>query len=122
MASSNAPDDGAVQTAPLSPGSEWPFVERRKADRRGTSRQYDNLVKGDDRLPFDSDQCTDRERQIMALLLRGLTNKEIAGHLGIVEDTVKKHLQHVYSKLGVRRRALIILGIGGRTKRRSAHS
>lgn len=121
MASPIAPDDGAPHTA-LFPDSEGPFVERRKADRRRSGRRNESAVTADDRLPFGSEQCTDRERQIMALLLRGLTNKEIARHLGVVEDTVKKHLLHVYTKLGVRRRSLIMLGIGGRAKRRSAHS
>jgi len=56
-----------------------------------------------------ADACTGRERQILELVKRGLTNKEIARRLGIMEDTVKKHLQHVYDKLGVRRRTLLML-------------
>ena len=60
--------------------------------------------------------CTDREREIVDLLRRGMTNKQIAHQLGIVEETVKKHLQHVYDKFGVRRRALVMLGqVGART-------
>jgi len=44
-----------------------------------------------------------------------MTNKQIARQLGIVEETVKKHLQHVYDKFGVRRRALVMLGqVGAR--------
>ena len=43
---------------------------------------------------------------------QGFTNKEIARRLGIQEDTVKKHLQAVFSKLGVRRRALVALSRG----------
>ena len=56
-----------------------------------------------------TDACTGREREILELVRRGLTNKEIARRLGIMEDTVKKHLQHVYDKLGVRRRTLLML-------------
>jgi len=52
--------------------------------------------------------CTAREQQIVQLLMQGMTNKAIAQQLGIMEDTVKKHLQHIYDKLGVRRRALLI--------------
>jgi DNA-binding NarL/FixJ family response regulator len=55
-------------------------------------------------LPF-----TPREQQILALLKQGLSNKQIARRLDVVEDTVKKHLQHVYDKLGVRRRTMVIL-------------
>lgn len=52
---------------------------------------------------------TRRERQVVAGLNQGRSNKEIARELGIVEDTVKKHLKSVYAKLGVRRRAMVIL-------------
>lgn len=52
---------------------------------------------------------TPRELQVVALLRRGSLNKEIARELGIKEDTVKKHLQSVFAKLGVHRRALVAL-------------
>lgn len=52
---------------------------------------------------------TRRELQVVERLHRGCSNKEIARELGIMEDTVKKHLKNVFAKLGVRRRALVIL-------------
>ncbi|MBF6022603.1 LuxR C-terminal-related transcriptional regulator [Lysobacter niastensis] len=52
---------------------------------------------------------TRRELQVVARLHRGCSNKEIARELGIMEDTVKKHLKSVFAKLGVRRRAMVIL-------------
>jgi DNA-binding NarL/FixJ family response regulator len=55
---------------------------------------------------------TTREREVVRLVRQGMTNKEIGHDLGIVEDTVKKHLQHVYDKLGIRRRSLLVLGNG----------
>jgi DNA-binding NarL/FixJ family response regulator len=55
---------------------------------------------------------TRREQQIVELLRRGCSNKEIAHELGVMEDTVKKHLQAVFGKLGVRRRALVALRPG----------
>ena len=53
---------------------------------------------------------TTREREIVRLVRQGLTNKQIGYELGIVEDTVKKHLQHIYDKIGVRRRSLLMVG------------
>ncbi len=52
---------------------------------------------------------TRREDEIAGYLGQGLTNKEIARRLGITEDTVKKHRQAVFGKLGVRRRTLVAL-------------
>lgn len=52
---------------------------------------------------------TGRETQIVEFVRQGLTNKEIERRLGIMEDTVKKHLQGVFGKLGVRRRTLVAL-------------
>ncbi len=56
-----------------------------------------------------ADTLTKREKQIVRLLSQGLTNRQMARQLGIMEDTVKKHLQNVFGKLGVRRRALVVL-------------
>jgi DNA-binding NarL/FixJ family response regulator len=50
-----------------------------------------------------------REVEILHLLARGLSNKEIAAQLGVVEGTVKIHITSIFSKLGVcdRTQALI---------------
>jgi len=42
-----------------------------------------------------------REDQVAQLMLRGLMRKEIAPRLGITENTVDKHMEAVYYKLGV---------------------
>jgi DNA-binding NarL/FixJ family response regulator len=59
--------------------------------------------------PAAPDHLTGRESQVVAHVRQGFTNKEIARRLGIQEDTVKKHLQAVFGKLGVHRRALVAL-------------
>lgn len=68
------------------------------------------LTPGPDTTPTACRGLTQREAEIVTHLRRGLTNKEIAHRLGIKEDTVKKHLQAAYSKLGVHRRALVAIG------------
>jgi DNA-binding NarL/FixJ family response regulator len=60
-------------------------------------------------VPGAIDNLTGRESQVVAHVRQGFTNKEIARRLGIQEDTVKKHLQAVFGKLGVHRRALVAL-------------
>lgn len=42
-----------------------------------------------------------REMEILELLIRGMSNKEIAYHLGISHQTVKNHMTTILSKLGV---------------------
>ena len=48
---------------------------------------------------------TEREVEILQLLARGLANKEMAKQLFVSEATVKSHLSHIYTKLGVETRA-----------------
>jgi DNA-binding CsgD family transcriptional regulator len=44
---------------------------------------------------------TDRERQVLALVARGATNRRIAEELRISPKTVNAHLEHIFTKLGV---------------------
>jgi DNA-binding NarL/FixJ family response regulator len=48
---------------------------------------------------------TDREREVLALLAQGSTNRQIAEVLTITPNTVKKHVDHVLQKLGVSTRS-----------------
>lgn len=54
--------------------------------------------------PADLPTLTRREEEILKLVARGLPNKEIADTLGIVEGTVKRHLQNILEKLHLRNR------------------
>lgn len=45
-----------------------------------------------------------REAEIIGLILRGLSNKEIGDNLFISLETVKKHVSNIYKKLGVKNR------------------
>ena len=47
---------------------------------------------------------TDREKQVLQMLVSGLTNKEIGAPLGIVERTVKAHIAKLMRKIGVHNR------------------
>jgi DNA-binding NarL/FixJ family response regulator len=44
---------------------------------------------------------TSRERQMLALVVEGLTNREIAARLYLAESTVKRHLSSTFRRLGV---------------------
>lgn len=45
-----------------------------------------------------------REREVLALMLKGLANKAIARELCVAEGTVKLHLHRIYRKLGAKGR------------------
>ncbi|MGY4928438.1 response regulator [Streptomyces sp. 900105755] len=49
-----------------------------------------------------------REREVLTLVARGTSNREIARELFISEATVKTHLTHLYAKLGVNDRAAAV--------------
>jgi RNA polymerase sigma factor (sigma-70 family) len=51
------------------------------------------------------DALTDRERQVLSLVARGMTNKQIAAELTISTNTVKRHLRSIFQKLGTNTRA-----------------
>ena len=48
-----------------------------------------------------TEQLTPREREVLALVTRGLANKAIARELGVSEKTVKTHVSNILGKLGV---------------------
>jgi DNA-binding NarL/FixJ family response regulator len=48
---------------------------------------------------------TERELEVLLVLVRGESNQQIAVNLGISVKPVGRHVQHVYEKAGVRSRA-----------------
>jgi NarL family two-component system response regulator LiaR len=63
------------------------------------SRLVDALSADGDEGPLD--RLTPREREVLELIGRGLSNKRIARELQLSEKTVKTHVSHVLAKLGV---------------------
>jgi len=75
-------------------GSIW-------APRRLLSKLIDRLLKRPDAsLTSAAPHLTDRERQVLELILMARSNREIAHHLGIEERTVKAHVGRLMRKTG----------------------
>ncbi len=60
------------------------------------------------------DTLSAREREVAEAVAEGLTNKQVAGRLGITERTVKAHLATVFEKTGVRDRLQLALRLSRR--------
>ena len=67
-------------------------------------RRLPPLAPGEMKPRLKSIGLSEREAEVVAALLKGLRNAEIARELFITEWTVKDHLKHVFAKLGVRSR------------------
>lgn len=59
-------------------------------------------------VPSGSETLSAREREVLALVAKGTSNREIAAGLFISEATVKTHLTHVFAKLGAKDRAAAV--------------
>ena len=61
------------------------------------------LAAGSARMPISAatERLTPREVEVLRLLARGKTNREIAGELVVSAGTVKVHVEHIIGKLGV---------------------
>jgi NarL family two-component system response regulator YdfI len=65
---------------------------------------YQLLFSSSEEETFARGPLTDREAEVLALLAKGLANKQIAVGLGISEHTVKFHVSSIYTKLNATNR------------------
>jgi DNA-binding NarL/FixJ family response regulator len=63
------------------------------------------LVSPNGRTGLSFDELTPREREVLELVARGLTNIDASARLKITEKTVRNHVSIILSKLGVNSRA-----------------
>jgi DNA-binding NarL/FixJ family response regulator len=55
------------------------------------------------------ERLTDREREVLSLIARGMCNREIAGELYLSQATVKTHVARVLRKMGLRDRTQAVV-------------
>jgi DNA-binding NarL/FixJ family response regulator len=105
------------------------FVEKEGFDRRNFERLVEAAWRSRqppaapaaagpaDETPAVIERLTPREREVLALLTQGYTNRQIAEALLISANTTKKHVDHILQKLGASTRAgAVALAMGGNLK------
>ncbi len=91
-----APAEAYIQALrTVNEGSIW-------APRRVLAKFIENAIANPKKV--GTHNLTDRERQVLELLVAGHTNKEIGAELGIEERTVKLHVSRLMQKAGVNNR------------------
>jgi DNA-binding CsgD family transcriptional regulator len=88
------PLDRAIEDASAAPEADAKAAPERAHDggRRGSP---------------EAGPLTPREREVVALVVQGQTNRQIAAELVLSERTVAKHLDHIFAKLGVSTRTAV---------------
>ena len=99
------PEDliAAIHTVATGDSLLSPSVTRRVIDRMARQPAPDTSTA--ERL----DELTPREREVLALIARSLSNAEIAAFLVVEESTVKTHVRRVLGKLGLRDRVQAVI-------------
>jgi DNA-binding NarL/FixJ family response regulator len=99
------PEDliGGIHTVAAGDSLLSPSVTRRVVDRMTHHPPTD--VAPDKRLA----ELTPRERDVLELIARGLSNREIAARLIVEESTVKTHVKRILMKLGLRDRIHVVI-------------
>jgi two-component system, NarL family, response regulator DevR len=114
-------DDDALAASLLAGARGYLLKNVSRADLLRTIRQVaggatllnaDQLGRGERRLDVlagrhagPQDALTEREREVLALVAKGYTNRQIAEALSLSEKTARNHLSHILEKLGLSRRS-----------------
>ncbi|WCH97671.1 response regulator transcription factor [Streptomyces moderatus] len=81
-----------------------PSITRRLVERFATDSATPTPA-----VPADLASLTPREREVLTLLGRGLSNTELAARLTLSEATVKSHVARIFAKLSLRDRAQAVV-------------
>jgi DNA-binding NarL/FixJ family response regulator len=94
----------AIRTVARGEAVVAPRILRRLLDRFASALPDPNAAP-----PRSLDVLTDREREVLVQMAKGLSNAEIAAVLSVSETTIKTHVGHVLTKLGLRDRVQAVV-------------
>ena len=96
----NLSENGA---GPISPSIAFKILQMIQNNQQG-----ENFKKGEPVAPENFFSLSEREKEILQLLCKGLEYKEIAAQINISPNTVKKHTCNIYNKLHVNSKAQVM--------------
>ena len=96
----NLSENGA---GPISPSIAFKILQMIQNNQQG-----ENFKKGEPVAPEIFFSLSEREKEILQLLCKGLEYKEIAAQINISPNTVKKHTCNIYNKLHVNSKAQVM--------------
>jgi predicted ATPase/DNA-binding CsgD family transcriptional regulator len=82
------------------------LTEANRAKAEDSASIPDHILAVNNALP---NPLSERELEVLKLLAAGLSNREIAERLVVAESTIKKHITHIYDKIGVTSRTQVIV-------------
>jgi len=97
-------DPDSIETA-YAETKIFAYLEKQSFDRRTFLQTVAESQRSAPVTGSDLDVLTDREREVLDLVARGKTNKEIADKLVITTNTVKRHLKAIFAKLDIHTRS-----------------
>ncbi|MCB0179719.1 MAG: response regulator transcription factor [Anaerolineae bacterium] len=80
------------------------FFQKNEFDRR----KFKEVVRANSLSETPLNSLSERERQVLSLMAEGQTNQEIADRLTVSINTIKKHVQSIFTKLNVSTRAAAV--------------
>lgn len=80
-----------------------------KGKKHFDSHFIDCIIKEDSVEPRSVEQLTIREKEVLCEIGRGMTNYQISQKFCISQNTVKKHINHIFDKLNIRDRTQVAL-------------
>ena len=102
-----------LESGPRDPDRRWHPGSQPRRDGHADPTLAARAMAEELRWPGRDAGLTERESELLAMLPTGMTNRELAAHLYVSENTIKTQMRGLFAKLGVRNRVQAVTLAGG---------